>query len=194
MFTEHDVRLLDMMTHAYHNFILINDINQRIMTDGRANKKSPVTQFYFEWCDKRIPEDDHPLPVNRGTMWMLASVVILNCSPRWLKYLPNTRISQAAPEWGFKLARLSYPEDPDPNLRKVIRKIRNAIAHSRFTLHIEDIWVPWKVLINETTFTFKDRDDFEIEISVADLSKLSATIYLTMSTIIGEHMRIQDEV
>lgn len=193
MLTDDDVRLYDVLTFAYHNFTLIYDMNKKLQSDALNRKKSPLTQYYYEWCEKRLPVKSHPLPLNPGTMWMLASVIIINCIPKWRKFLPKTRISQSASEWGLKRARLSFPKDPDPSIKRVVEKIRNSIAHSRFDIKIEDINVPWEVLINETTFTFKDKDDFEIEVSVVDLSKLSASIYETIGQYITEYMRIKVE-
>lgn len=114
---------------------------------------------------------------------MLTSVVIVTSKEHWLDFLPDTPISESEAEWGLREARLSYPLKPDPSIKEVVWKIRNAIAHSDFSVKVGRNGTPWKVLLKETTFIFKDsrgREPFEFEISMSDLSNLTAMIYITI--------------
>jgi len=189
MITDDDLRLYDMLTFTYQNLVFLTDLNTHLINDAKDQKQGPVSQYYYEWCTKRIPEKKQPLPVNPGTIWMITSAIIINCASRWLKYLPKTRISKSGEEWGLIQSRLTFPEDPDPSIKRVTRKIRNAIAHTRFSFHVVNVNVPWTTLINESTYTFWDKDDFTLEISMLNLTKLIGSIYLEIGKKMKEYKR-----
>ena len=106
----------------------------------------------------------------------MTSAIIIN-SKKWEEYLPSTPISQSPDEWGLKKAEFSYPKDPDPSIQTVVTKMRNALAHSRIEIIIGDLDLPRTLLLAETFFVFKDRDGFEMKISILDLSRFNSTIY-----------------
>ena len=184
MLTEEDVLVLDIMTYSYRSFALISDLAYTLI--AYPDETHPATKFYNAWCKfRRYPRCE--LPLNPGTLWMITSAIIVNARERWLNYLPNTPVSTSDPKWGLKNSRIKYPNDSDPSIRTVVMKIRNAISHSNIKIKVGDEDHSWNELLTETTFTFKDSiADFEIEISVSDLTKLNGVVYATIQDIVTE--------
>ncbi len=175
MITENDVRLFDVITQAIQNFALIVDLDKELADNELSKKTSLGQEYYLKWCEKRV-KGRAPRPLNPGTIWMMTSAIIIN-SKKWEKYLPTTAISQSPDEWGLKKAEYTYPKDPDPSIQTVVTKMRNALAHSRIEIIIGDLNLPGTQLLAETFFVFKDRDGFEMKVSILDLSRFNSAIY-----------------
>lgn len=194
MITDEDIRLFDLLTYSYRSYALISDLTDMLISETEQKSKGPATQFYFKWCDKRL-EGKYEIPFNKGTVWMITSVIIVTSKERWLKLLPETPISESSHEWGLLEARLSYPTDPNPSIRKIVQKIRNSISHSDFDVKVGREGTSWDVLLKETTFTFRDsreKGGFELEISLSSLSKLCMAIYQTIQVLIERTLVNQD--
>lgn len=187
--TDDDVYLFDLLTQLYRNFALIRDLTYRLDSEIKQDVKGVASRFYFSWCDYRL-EGRLETPFNVGTVWMLSSVIIVTSRERWLDYLPETPLSESDPEWGLKNIQLCYPSDPDPSIRKVVKKIRNSIAHSDLSVIIGKLTEPLEILFRDTVFTFRDSEFeyFELVISMSGLSKLIASVYITIEKKIEQYM------
>jgi len=176
MITPEDAMLFDLITYSYRTFALINDFTNALLSEVEHGTVGPASEFYFPWCEKRLA-GKHEVPLNKGTVWMISSAVIVSSKERWLSFLPNTPISLIDSEWGLTECRLDYPSNPDPSIKDIVWKIRNSLSHTDFTVKVGKEGTPWNVLLKETTFTFRDsigKTPFELEISLSDLIKLNA--------------------
>jgi hypothetical protein len=126
MITENDIALFDIITYSVHSFALIKDINDKLISDVRTGDKNPVTQYYYDWCEKFIPEGT-PLPFNPGIIWMYTSAILINCK-RWLKFLPKTKISMSDQKWGLKTSELHFPLDQDPSIKRTAENAKRYFA------------------------------------------------------------------
>jgi len=184
MITENDILLFDIITYSVHSFALIKDINDELL----SGNKNPITQYYLDWCKKRLPEGA-PYPFNPGIIWMYTSAILVNCK-RWLNFLPKTKISMSDPKkWGLKTAELRFPKDQDPSIKRTVRKMRNAISHSNIDLITGSKEAPWDAYLEETKFIFRGKDDFELKISVPNLARLNAAIYETIDEALKPHRK-----
>jgi hypothetical protein len=188
MISEEDLRLFDLITYSYKAFALINDLNNKLISDMTKKITGSVTQFYFDWCDYRI-DGKREYPFNPGIVWMITSVIIVTSKERWLDHLPDTPLSKSNPDWGLQEAQLCYPANPDPSIKEVVHKIRNAISHSDFDFIVGRENTPWSVFLKESQFIFRDtrKNPFQLKISVMDLSYLNAKIYTTIYPILREY-------
>ena len=196
MSSKKDLEFFDMLTFSYRNFALIHDLTNLLRYDVEipqevisAENRSLIRELYFTWCDKRTAGKPE-IPLNPGTMLMISWAVIVHSRQYWLDLLPETPISKSSPEWGLHEARLHFSAEPDPSIKKVVHKIRNAISHADYRIRVSRGAVsPWKVFLKESKIIFRDssrgNEDFELEISFNDLAKLNNKIYETIAEKIG---------
>ena len=107
----------------------------------------------------------------------LDATLLFNCL-LGLLVVPKEALIERIPEisfdslqdWGIKpssirtLGKCEYGYKHQPNLRQLVKKMRNAVAHFK----IDPIHVAGQV----SGYTFRDRDGFYAEISLAEIKEL----------------------
>jgi hypothetical protein len=68
--------------------------------------------------------------------------------------------------------------------------MRNAISHSKIEVILGSVEVPWYTFLEETKFIFRDKDDFELKISIPNLARLNASVYETIFEALKPHREL----
>jgi hypothetical protein len=170
---------IDMVTGSMYSLNLLRNLTVAIFTPEL--KSLTVSKFYEQWLKKcKLPQ--RFTPYSLGSIMGYLYCGILLAKEQWYKLLPNEKIDQATPEWGFSSATYTSPKKKNPSIKYVIRRMRNALGHGNILFNVpsdlgknreDKLEFEKRVIIK---FFDKDKDDhtdiFEIEIPLLHLTSM----------------------
>lgn len=176
-----DLIYLGLLSHCYQEFQFVRDFTLEII-DKPNNEQH---KWYRKWCEHNgIPTI---LPLHPGSVLMINMAVFLISQQNWFSIFPKTPHSKLDEKWGLSNAEIQCDEHHDPDLRYILQKIRNALAHSDFLPEIPleaTTGIEFRDLMKKSSFTLEDKQKegrhFQIKISFYDLAKLNSETYMTI--------------
>jgi hypothetical protein len=170
---------LDMVTGSMYSLNLLRNLTVAIFSP--EVKSLTVSEFYEQWLKKcKLPQ--RFTPYSLGSIMGYLYCGILLAKEQWYKLLPNDKIDQAPPEWGFSSAIYTSSVGKSPLIKDAIRRMRNALGHGNIHFNVpsdlgknkEDrLEFEKKVTIKFFDKNIKDYTDiFEIEMPLLDLATM----------------------
>jgi len=136
-----------------------------------------VGQFYDQWL-KQTQRDQDLIPFNPGVILAYMYVGILFAKENWFDVLPDIDASVAGPQWGLEKLRVAAPKEPNPSLKYVLRRIRNALGHGNLEVKIPETGLTRDNLFDVVMVKFWDQDQrdrtdtFEAEMPLNGIFRL----------------------
>lgn len=143
--------IMDVLTSSMHSLNFLKNITMAIY-DPKLQSLS-VWEIYNQWLRKF---GSPHVPYSFGVIIGYLYCGILLAKEAWLELLPEVKIEDASPDWGFSSATYSSPQEPYPTVKYAIRRMRNALGHGHFLIN-----VPSDIQKNEN-----DKEDFEKKVTL----------------------------
>ncbi|MFC0772563.1 HEPN family nuclease [Terrimonas alba] len=169
---------IDLVTGAMFSISFLDTITNALF-NHEANTQSLI-DFYNYWL-KGTGAKDQKIPFSPGSFVGYLFCGLLITKENWSDLLPDQAISTLDPDWGLSGVS-GLPEDKaDPKLSYVIRRVRNALGHTNFTMHVptpEEVNGDLSKIHTLTKFTFRDVDPkhpnnwFEVMLTMHQLELL----------------------
>lgn len=170
---------LDMVTGSMYSLNLLRNLTVAISSPGL--KSLTVSEFYEQWLKKcELPQ--RFTPYSLGSIMGYLYCGILLAKEQWYKLLPNDKINQAPPEWGFSSAIYTSSKKQNPSIKDAIRRMRNALGHGNIHFRVPNDLENNKEdkleFERRVTIKFRDKDIkdptdvFEIEMPLLDLTTI----------------------
>ena len=187
---------IDIVSGSMYSLNFLKNITEAIFNPNL--KSLHVGEIYDQGLKKCgfSQSDKAPMPYNLGSIIGYIYCGILLAKEKWFNLLPEDKIDEASPDWGFSSATYFSPEEPSPTIKYAIRRIRNALGHGNILFN-----VPNDIQRNkndkegfekQVTLKFHDEDPkkpgdtFDIEISLFELAtaikKFHKTAYAHVTT------------
>jgi len=147
---------MDIVTGSLYSLNFLRNITTAIFDPNKKSLK--LEEIYEQWLKMRgFPQSyKTPIPYNPGSITGYIYCGILLAKEKWFNLLPEDKIDEASPDWGFSSATYSSPEEPSPTIKYAIRRIRNALGHGKILFN-----VPSDIQRNKN-----DKDDFEKKVTL----------------------------
>lgn len=144
---------IDLVTGSMFGLGFLREISA-LIASGQGDRIS-VQEYYQQWLQVRSPKEQK-IPFNPGTIVGYLYCGLGLTKEIWQDLIPNVPSATAPPEWRIHDIAVAAPLQPNPTVRYVIRRLRNAIGHARVEIEIPDgITVQ---TIDNVKFTFHDVD------------------------------------
>lgn len=177
-FSEVDRLAMDIISGSMYSLNFLRNISVAIF-DHRIEDMT-VREFHTAWL-KKTKYTEHSVPYCLGSILGYLYCGILLSKERWYDFLPEDSLKDAASGWGLASVKYNSPKKPDPSIKYVIRRMRNALGHGNISIN-----VPHDLDYRKDEFEFEKRtfirfydedlwdkaDVFEIEISIDGLKAL----------------------
>lgn len=177
-FGEIDRLAMDIISGSMYSLNFLRNISVAIY-DNRVQDMT-VREFHAAWL-KKVNYSGHSVPYCLGPLLGYLYCGILLSKERWYDFLPESPLKDAPPEWGFTGVKYSSPKKPDPSVKYVVRRIRNALGHGNIIIEVphdleykkDEFEFEKRTLIKFQDEDIRDKSDiFCIEISIDGLSSL----------------------
>jgi hypothetical protein len=177
-FEEIDRLAMDIISSSMYSLNFVRNISVAIF-DQRIEDMT-VREFYTAWL-KNAKYTEHSVPYSFGSIFGYLYCGILLSKARWYDLLPEGPIKDAPPEWGLDSVKYYSPKKPDPSIKYVLRRIRNALGHANISIEVphdldyrkDEFEFEKRTLIRFHDENPRDKSDvFEIEISIDGLVAL----------------------
>lgn len=148
--------VMDIVTGSMYSLSFLRNITEAVFDPNL--KTLTVGEFYEQWLQMcGIPREVIGItPLSIGSIMGYLYCGILLAKEQWFDLLPNEKINDASPDWGFSSAVYSCPREFNPTIKYAIRRIRNALGHGNIFIQ-----VPKDIQRNR-----KDKHDFEKKITI----------------------------
>ena len=172
---------MDIFTSSMYSLNFLKNITVAIFDHDL--KSLNVEDIYDQWLRKcGLSEVEVPhIPYSFGAIIGYLYCGILLAKEKWFDLLPEDKIEDASPDWGFSSATYFSSQEPYPTIKYAIRRMRNALGHGNILFNVPDGFqrdqkdkddFERKVSIKLHDENIRDRGDtFDIEISIFGLAK-----------------------
>jgi len=153
---------IDLLTDSMFSLDFLKKISDEIFSENRD--KISVGQFYDEWL-KSTGRKDHKIPFNLGSVLGYIYCGILWAKEKWFDLLPDIKLNDLNEDWGIKGITYISPKNADPNLKYVVRRLRNALGHGNVKIDLPKDVNDKSELMDRTSLEFHDinvRDNNDI--------------------------------
>jgi len=159
---------IDNITNTMFSVAFLKEITDFMFSAGR-NELS-VGRYYDKW-KASIGQDKTPF--SPGIILGELYVAIVYGKEIWFDIIPDTEINAVTTDWGITHVRYMYPINPHPSLRDIIRRLRNALAHSNVKIVIPE-GTTNKNMLDTISIKFHDEkpdgtDTFDAELKLNEL-------------------------
>lgn len=96
-----------------------------------------VGTLYGMWL-KKNKLSEVVSPYNFGTVIGELYCGLVFAKENWIDALPNIEFAKIDDSYGIKTDDFDYPLKPNPKLKDIVRRIRNSLSHSNFTIELSD--------------------------------------------------------
>jgi len=191
-FGQNDRLSIDILSGSMYSLNFLRNISVAIF--DKAVDDMTVRDFHSVWL-KDTNYTDHFVPYCLGSIMGYLYCGILLAKERWFDFLPEDSLKDATDKWGLAEAKCTSPKKPDPSVKYVVRRMRNALGHGNITIN-----VPHDLDYKKDEFDFekrssivfkdenvRDRSDvFSIEVTIYSLVTLVTTFYEVVYPEIGK--------
>jgi|SRR3989344_4088591 len=138
------------------------------------SKEKTISQFYSDWS--KINKREGFMPFSKGNILGTTYVCLLYAKENWFDLIPETQLREINEHWGLKGVEIINPMK-EPNLKLIIRKIRNALGHGNVSVKTTT-GMTRDSLFDEVSYNFSDRnkdnpeDIFSITLTLGQLINL----------------------
>jgi len=177
MVDNQEIDAIDLLTNSMNSMSFLYEISNVIFSSDRD--KITVGGFYDAWI-RNIGSSVDRVPINLGIILGYLYCGFLYTKENWDYLLPDIAFVDADEKYGI-ITDNFICRVQNPNVRYVVRRIRNALAHGNIFLNVPDYITTKEQLYSDVTIRFKDinqkdsKDIFEIELSINQLTKFIHT-------------------
>lgn len=169
---------IDLVTDAMFSLSFLESANNAIFSS--PNTDISLKRFYRTWLERTgAPQRQIPFSLGSFVGYMFCGLLITK--ENWSDLLPAGPLSRLDPAWGLTGVACVSPQEPQPTVAYVIRRLRNALGHTNFSVHVpgtEEIGGDLAKINDLTTWTFNDvnprnlADTFEMTLTINQVAKL----------------------
>lgn len=173
-----DKLTMDILSGSMYSLNFLRNISVAIFDKEVENMT--VRNFHSVWL-KDTEYTDHSVPYNLGSIMGYFYCGILLAKEKWYDFLPDDSLKDAADEWGLAEANCTSPKKPDPSVKYVVRRMKNALGHGNIAFNVPhdldykkdefDFEKRGSIVFKDENFRDKS-DVFCIEVSIYHLIKL----------------------
>jgi hypothetical protein len=184
---EDEKNAVDFVTDAMFSLDFLKSISDVIFS--KESKGVTVVQFYEAWL-KNIDAKDIKVPFNLGAILGYLYCGLLFTKEHWFELLPKEKLTSVNASWGISGVSCEAPLNNTPDLRYVVRRMRNALGHGRIRVNVPENIKDKSQLMTSVTVTFNDvnehnsKDTFKIEVTLEQL----ATFIRSFQATIHQHV------
>ena len=158
---------VDLITNCMYSVGFLHDIGDAIFSGNRDSLT--VGKFYDGWFNA-TGRAQPVVPFNPGIVLAHMYVGILFAKENWFDLIPDVDLAAtSASSWGLLGARVVAAREPRPNLRYVVRRIRNSLGHGSPAISVPSSGLSRQNMMSVVSVTFRDvnqrdpGDTFEAE-------------------------------
>ena len=173
---------VDLVTHAMFSLGFLHDISNLIPTEQA--KHTSVAQFYAEWLQRSGRKEDF-VPFSMGAIFGYMCAGIMLVKENWLPLIPTVDLMEAGDEWGLNEATLSLGPKTRPEIRDVVRRLRNGLGHGNVRFLVPE-QVNRENIMTVVEVEFWDvglrdpKDTFSLRMPLAKLAVLVRKLHKTV--------------
>ena len=147
---------MDIFTSSMYSLNFLKNITVAIFDPELKSLK--VGDIYSQWLKKSgfSKIDTAHTPYSLGAIIGYLYCGILLAKEKWFDLLPEEKIEDASPDWGFSSVNYRSPQESSPTIKYAIRRMRNALGHGN-------------ILFNVPNGIYRDKSDkydFEKKVSI----------------------------
>lgn len=186
--TDQERDAVDFVTNSMYSLGFLKDISDVIFSPNRD--KLTVGQFYDRWLQASGAKEPK-IPFNLGAILGYIYCGVLFTKEHWFDLLPDVDFDKADPEWGFSSTSYVSPQNPNPDLKYVVRRIRNALGHGHVVVDVPKDLEDKAKLMTRVTLRLHDvnmrdaSDTFDITLRLQQL----AEFIQAFQSIVHQHVR-----
>jgi hypothetical protein len=177
-FSEIDRLAMDIISGSMYSLNFLRNITVAIF-DHRIEDMT-IREFHESWL-KKVKYPENAAPYCLGSILGYLYCGILLSKELWYDLLPEDSIKERGSEWGLAGVNCKSPKRPDPSIKYVMRRMRNALGHGNISIKVPDnldyrkseLEFEKKTVIGFYDEDLRDKADlFAIEISIEGLAAL----------------------
>ncbi len=123
--------IMDIVTGSIYSLNFLKNINKAIFD---PNLQSLEVGSVFQQWQKMCGYPKGVNPYNFGPIIGNLYCGILLAKEQWFSLLPEEKLSESKPEWGFSNAKTYSPKNSSPTVKYTFRRIRNSLGHGSFII------------------------------------------------------------
>lgn len=176
---------IDFVTDAMHSLSFLDSISDIIFS--KRGDMITVEEFYDNWLQD-IGVEDRKVPCSLGSIVGYLFCGIILTKEKWYSLIPDIDISRLDSSWGLDSITLEAPKLQKPSVRKIIRRLRNALGHGNIKVNVPHNVSNKEQIYIQTTLEFSDvnqsdpNDTFYAVLSLDSLFKLIKQIHSIIHT------------
>jgi len=142
---------------------------------GSADAVS-LAAFHAAWARGARPNDPVFVPFSLGSIAGWLSIGMTLTKEKWDDLLPLTPMSESS--WGLRGTEYVDSRNPNPSVRDVMRRMRNAMSHGQFHIHVPATGATAATVMDDVSVAFWDvnpnnpRDTFRAEVTLRQAAHL----------------------